>query len=171
MQPTLKLIHHVHIQRCLKVHVRHGDKALEMDVLPAFEFLEASRYLHRQAPTNQPLSPNVFLSTDDPEVINSGVKWTGALAESGEDWRIDFTHNERANLPLYQLLEKFGGVNEMLNSLMNLDLALKCSGFVCALGSNWCSLIDELKSTSGGKAGQPYVNLGFGHHGSEYYYP
>jgi hypothetical protein len=45
---------------------------------------------------------------------------------------------------------------EVLNSLMNLDLALDCDAWVGTLSSNWCRLIDELRSTSRCKANGIY---------------
>ena len=59
----------------------------------------------------------------------------------------------------------------MCNSLMNLQLALRCSAWVCTLGSNWCSLIDELRATVMQQADAPYVNIGYGTPGTDYYYP
>mmetsp|Transcript_30148 Transcript_30148/g.69898 ORF Transcript_30148/g.69898 Transcript_30148/m.69898 type:complete len:95 (+) Transcript_30148:1-285(+) len=90
-------------------------------------------------------------------------------AENG--WAVYFTLNERANLPLYELFGRFGGVHEMLNGLMNLRLALTCRAWVCTLGSNWCSLIDELRATVMRQANAPYVNIGFGAPGTDHYYP
>ena len=109
--------------------------------------------------------------------------------------------------PIFGLVEKFGGVNEMLTGLLNLQLAVELSeavpaegdrastviheddhkrmrserglfkdmelnkphwqpagsphAWVGTLASNWCSLIDELRSTVAAKAGSPYVDVGF----------
>lgn len=46
----------------------------------------------------------------------------------------------------------------MLNSLLHLDLALQCDSFVGTLSSNWCRLIDELRSTVRCKAHVPYLD-------------
>ena len=46
----------------------------------------------------------------------------------------------------------------MLNSLLHLDLALQCDGFVGTLSSNWCRLMDELRSTVRCKAHAPYLD-------------
>jgi hypothetical protein len=42
-----------------------------------------------------------------------------------------------------------------------LKLAVECDYWVCTLSSNWCVLIDELRSVSAGKAHRPYVDIGF----------
>ena len=44
------------------------------------------------------ISHNVFVSTEDPEVVTATMSW-GA----GNGWGVYFTLNERANLPLYEL--------------------------------------------------------------------
>jgi hypothetical protein len=48
----------------------------------------------------------------------------------------------------------------MLSSLFNLLLALRADAWVGTLTSNWCRLIDELRSTVAAKAAGPYVNVG-----------
>mmetsp|Transcript_58120 Transcript_58120/g.160913 ORF Transcript_58120/g.160913 Transcript_58120/m.160913 type:complete len:562 (+) Transcript_58120:426-2111(+) len=80
----------------ISAHVRHGDKGLEMAVLPASDFLLSAEYLARRLPGL--ISHNIFVSTEDPEVVTSTMSWG---AENG--WAVYFTLNERANLPLYEL--------------------------------------------------------------------
>ena len=43
---------------------------------------------------------------------------------------------------------------------MLLQLAVECDAWVCTLGSNWCGVIDELRSTVAGKAHMPFVDIG-----------
>ena len=38
-----------------------------------------------------------------------------------------------------------GFAAEYLDSLLNLELALECNGWIGTLSSNWCRLIDELR--------------------------
>ena len=42
------------------------------------------------------------------------------------------------------------------------QLAVQCDAWVCTLSSNWCILIDELRSTVAEKAGHLYVDIGGG---------
>ena len=94
-----------------------------------------------------------------------------------------YTDLPRENLPIFGLVAKFGGVNEMLNGLLNLQLAIEMGdaplppptakragepswagaphAFVGTLASNWCGLIDELRATVALKAAAPYVDVGF----------
>ena len=67
-----------------------------MAVLPASDFLFSAEYLARRLPGL--ISHNIFVSTEDPEVVTSTMSWG---AENG--WAVYFTLNERANLPLYEL--------------------------------------------------------------------
>ena len=48
---------------------------------------------------------------------------------------------------------------QALTAFMNLELALEADAWVCALSSNWCRLIDELRMTVGMKASKPYLSM------------
>ena len=74
------------------------DHPIEMAVLPALDYLTTAELLARELPMPRGLSRNVFVSTEDPEVVTSAMGWG---AENG--WGVYFTLNERANLPLYEL--------------------------------------------------------------------
>ena len=73
-----------------------GCQGLEMAVLPASDFRSSAEHLARRLPGL--ISHNVFVSTEDPEVVTATMSWG---AENG--WGVYFTLNERANLPLYEL--------------------------------------------------------------------
>ena len=49
---------------------------------------------------------------------------------------------------------------EMLDSLVTLDLALSCDGFVASFLSNWARLIQELRSTVRCKAHKVFLDVG-----------
>lgn len=51
-----------------------------------------------------------------------------------------------------------GPANELVDSLLNLDLALRCDGWVGTLTSNWCRLVDELRATLRCKAHGRYLD-------------
>ena len=99
------------------------------------------------------LTRNIFLSTEDPGAV--------AYFEQLSQWNTSYTNVPRKpdthkSTPAYA--KEIGPANEMLNSLINLDLALQCEGFVGTLTSNWCRLIDELRSTVRCKADKLYVD-------------
>lgn len=52
-----------------------------------------------------------------------------------------------------------GWDEEFLNSLLSLELALECDGWVGMISSNWNRLVDELRSTIRCKYGSPYVDV------------
>lgn len=99
------------------------------------------------------LTRNVFLSTEDPGAV--------AYFERLSLWNTSYTVVPRkpdVHKTTVGYAKEIGPANEMLNSLINLDLALSCDGWVGTLTSNWCRLIDELRSTVRCKADKLYVD-------------
>jgi hypothetical protein len=58
---------------------------------------------------------------------------------------------------------RVGPTNEMLHSLLALDLALRCDAWIGTLTSNWCRLIDEMRATVGCAAGGIYLDAAQSH--------
>lgn len=84
-----------------------------------------------------------------------------ATAAADMEWEVAYVSVARANLPIFGLVSAFGGVQEMLNGLLNLQLSVELgSGWVCTSSSNWCGLIDELRATVAAKAHLPFVDIG-----------
>eukprot|EP00656_Telonema_subtile_P028278 TRINITY_DN3063_c0_g1_i1.p1 TRINITY_DN3063_c0_g1~~TRINITY_DN3063_c0_g1_i1.p1 ORF type:complete len:256 (-),score=64.13 TRINITY_DN3063_c0_g1_i1:30-797(-) len=132
-------------------HVRHGDKGIETKVVRLADYVLAAAGIREKASA---LAARLFVSTEDPSVIQSSQ-------QLGSTWEVLYTELPRENVPTFALASKWGGVQEMLNSLMNLQLAVECDAWVCTLSSNWCRLIDELRSVVAGKANAAYVDVGF----------
>ena len=63
---------------------------------------------------------------------------------------------------------EIGADEEMLNSLVNLDIALDCSAWVGTILSNWNRLIEELRSTVRCKAQLAYIDAHSGWDVSDY---
>jgi hypothetical protein len=53
-----------------------------------------------------------------------------------------------------------GFSEEMLDCLLNLDLAISCDGFVGSFYSNWARLIEELRATVRCNAHKVLVDVG-----------
>eukprot|EP00929_Paragymnodinium_shiwhaense_P091685 TRINITY_DN51590_c0_g1_i1.p1 TRINITY_DN51590_c0_g1~~TRINITY_DN51590_c0_g1_i1.p1 ORF type:complete len:311 (-),score=39.81 TRINITY_DN51590_c0_g1_i1:618-1550(-) len=159
------------------MHVRHGDKGQEVSLLPFERYV---REAARLAGGDQsiPVLPSsfsgskrtftygakafasmyMFISTENPEVINSAVKL--AKNSAGESsWSIYFSRENRTNVGVVTMRNERGRGPATLQSFLNLELALEAEAFVCTLMSNWCQLIDELRMTAAGKVHAPYVNL------------
>lgn len=99
------------------------------------------------------LNREVFLSTEDPEAIT--------YFENLKNWTTYYTVVPRKpdkNRSNQDYAREFGPAREMINSLINLDLALQSDAWVGTLSSNWCRLIDELRSTLRCKASGLYLD-------------
>lgn len=139
-----KLTFHQHIQPgTISCHIRHGDKWAETELTEDKSYVRALEELMSQAKEqNKSLKREVFLSTEDPLSVAYFRNLTG--------WTTHFTHVPRKPdryVSNMQYAQKIGKATEILNSLVNLDLALDCDAWVGTLTSNWCRLIDEMRST------------------------
>ena len=125
----------------ISVHVRHGDKWKESKLASDETFLQKTEELLLRQP--DVLKRKIFLSTEDPNT----VKFFANLS----DWSVQYTNVTRdgsdPNMSPEQFASRIGWTEEFLNSLLSLQLALECDGFVGMIGSNWNRLIDELRST------------------------
>ena len=168
-------------ETCVAVYVRHGDKGVEMKLLPFEQYAQAAqllwtKHMHNIPGHNPALPGTMFLGTEDPDVIADAEKW--ALSTK---WRVFYTtlfdRNSSAARSDWASQKKlaveptdrvFGpqpviaGTHseyEYISMLLNLQLAVKCHAWVCTLASNWCRLVDELRATVGGKANGVYADL------------
>lgn len=157
------------------VHVRHGDKFIEVKQLPFKRYLEETERLAAGDQDILVLEPALasssrtfafpeeafasrvmFISTEDPDVIFEAM----ALArQKQKPWTVAFTQENRSNDILMDMVMRKGAGKATLESLLNLELALEADAWVCTLQSNWCQLVDELRMTIAGKASFPYINL------------
>lgn len=142
----------------ISVHVRHGDKYVESALVEdgvylrvAEDMYQAQQNLSSVAQTER-LRPRIFLSTEDPQTVtafNAAAEWDVQVTDVVREASVTSTLAHAATIGPYE---------EMLNSLMSLDLALQSDGFVGTLSSNWCRLIDELRATVRCKAHAPYLD-------------
>ena len=142
----------------ISVHVRHGDKYVESALVEDGVYLrvvedlyQAQQNLSTVAQTER-LRHRIFLSTEDPQTVsafNAAAEW---------DVQVTDVMREASATSTLAHVATVGPYEEMLNSLMTLDLALQSDGFVGTLSSNWCRLIDELRATVRCKAHAPYLD-------------
>jgi hypothetical protein len=131
----------------ISVHVRHGDKHRESP--PVADGV----YLQRAQEMVPPLKRRIFLSTEDPATVD--------FFASRSAWRVqtlDTPLKPDSSKATLEYVAERGGWEEMLNSLVALDLALQCDAWVGTLSSNWCRLIDELRATVRCAAHAPYLD-------------
>eukprot|EP00223_Ostreococcus_mediterraneus_P000919 CAMPEP_0179719174 /NCGR_PEP_ID=MMETSP0938-20121108/3290_1 /TAXON_ID=548131 ORGANISM="Ostreococcus mediterraneus, Strain clade-D-RCC1107" /NCGR_SAMPLE_ID=MMETSP0938 /ASSEMBLY_ACC=CAM_ASM_000576 /LENGTH=552 /DNA_ID=CAMNT_0021593003 /DNA_START=420 /DNA_END=2078 /DNA_ORIENTATION=- len=120
----------------VSIHVRRGDKHKEM------RLLDLDDHLRHALPLMLAFGvKNIFLSTEDPEVIQRAVTAFPAI-----NWY--FTNDERHN-PNFSQFMKSNRTNEFLLAMRNLHIAAKCDFFIGARASNWCRLIDETQRFNG----------------------
>lgn len=138
----------------ISVHIRHGDKGTEMQLVPDHDYVQKAEELVAHYSHLQRV---IFLSTEDPKSV--------AYFKALQNWTIFSLEVPRPMDRVYSPLEfarTIGPDEEMLNSLTNLDLALDCSAWVGTIKSNWNRLIEELRSTVRCKAHLPYIDASSG---------
>ena len=137
----------------ISVHIRHGDKGSEMTLVPDADYLLKAEELLMQ---DSRLQRTIFLSTEDPASVQ--------YFKHQQNWTILTLQVPRPadmSSPL-DFARQIGPDEEMLNSLVNLDLALDCFAWVGTIKSNWNRLIEELRSTVRCKAQLPYIDASSG---------
>jgi hypothetical protein len=114
-------------------HVRHSNKGIEMPLLDFATYGEAVR---RTADAQRILNPYVFVSTEDPKVVDDARMTFGARALV-----VPYNRTNPSSLEAHMA----GGANETLHGLLNLWISLESTYFIGQHGSNWNRLIDELR--------------------------
>lgn len=138
----------------ISCHIRRGDKWTETAMTEDATYVHALEQLLVQAEhQGVHLNREVFLSTEDPQAI--------IYFENLKNWTTYYTVVPRKpdrNRSNQDYAREFGPARELINSLINLDLALQSDAWVGTLSSNWCRLIDELRSTLRCKASGLYLD-------------
>ncbi|DBA66306.1 TPA: hypothetical protein ACH3X2_002556 [Trebouxia sp. C0005] len=130
-----------------------------MQLVPDVEYLSKAEELVRH---DESLHKTIFLSTEDAESVR--------FFKNLDDWTVltmDVPRPDQVTSPI-AFAKRIGSDEEMLNSLVNLDLALQCSGWVGTIKSNWNRVIEELRSTVRCKASRPYIDAHSGWTVDEY---
>lgn len=147
----------------LQVHIRRGDKWKDAPDTNDHEYDIAAQTIYNDSVASCNLADKppscvnreVFVSTEDVSAIDYFVNHT--------DWTVRYVDNPTLLKPDKAVFSqeyalKIGPSKDMLGSLLNLQLALECSAWVGTLSSNWCRLIDQMRSTVGCKAHLPFVD-------------
>ena len=135
----------------ITVHIRWGDKAVEMELATITEYVEAvHRILDRrkalQQLTYEPV--HVFVSSEDPRALGSFQR------AAPDDWNIygdamvdemkPFRPRDNGLFGGPVVAQKLSHI-EGTCSLASLAIAMEANEFVLVLGSNWSRLMDELR--------------------------
>ena len=162
-------------EQCISVYVRRGDKHKEMKLIEdERKFFEAARLLWNNLASEYKASaeagnaapelgdgkqfqqPVMYFGSEDPDALDSALEWGKAngwkiLYSSLFDRRsVDAWRNATEMKDLKQQHEFSHDPQEYFSMILNLDSHIRCSGFVCTQGSNFCRVIDELRATVAG---------------------
>eukprot|EP00744_Colponema_vietnamica_P005428 GILI01007954.1.p1 GENE.GILI01007954.1~~GILI01007954.1.p1 ORF type:complete len:423 (-),score=12.16 GILI01007954.1:116-1330(-) len=134
-------------------HVRHGDKYLEMKLVPFQEYMVAADYLQHNFPMS--LKRSMFLSTEDEGVLTEGRSNTFS-------WAVHYSTIPRKNVgPQEQMQSMSTGAGLLTRyHILQLLMALECDAFIGTRESNWNRLIDELRCVWVPKCRMPFVEVG-----------
>lgn len=157
------------IEQCVSVHIRRGDKHLEMKVIEDDTiFYEEARRLWENIKNRTHITQEkgvIFLGTEDAGVIDSALAWG---AKNNFEIRYANLFDRRSvttglNNDLQQAARKNNAFVhdewEYFNMILTLDGHLRCSAFVCTQRSNYCRIIDELRATVGHKINKQYADF------------
>lgn len=156
-------------EQCVSVHIRRGDKHLEMVMIDdeTVFYEQAKQFWQHLKNTTQSKQEKgiMFIGSEDPGVFKTSAEWAAkndfAVRYSNLFDRTQVTtglSNEqqqearKANAFKHHEWEYF-------NMILTLDGHLRCSAFVCTHRSNYCRVIDEMRATVGGKANKVYADF------------
>lgn len=144
----------------VSIHVRHGDKASEMELQPFKKYIDDLDWFLAENPFGY--QRQFFVSSEDDAVITEAKSlgnYTKIQSERTHGWTVFSSNIDRVNGSPFQQLSQFGKTKMTHQWILQLFMAIECDAFVGTRGSNWNRLIEELKSMYG-KAKAPYIESG-----------
>lgn len=170
LMTDLKIAEPSDYNACIAMHVRHGDKGIEMELLPFERYRQVAQHIHDSGFTPashdeaNPRAKNgsFFITSEDPDVFSEADQWG-----KENNWEIvytDLVNRDHLTAKLtwdeqrHQKKAEHDDL-EYLSYIMNLHFSLKCEAYVCTMPSNSCRIMDELRATVGGKANRIYADL------------
>ncbi|CAI5468729.1 unnamed protein product [Closterium sp. Yama58-4] len=135
----------------VSVHVRQGDKAIEMELSSFASYMFLAHRLRSHTPDLQ----YAWLSTEMESVVQQSRAY--------KDWTFFYTRNKRqTGATAMVAYEQDAGVELLVGvSFANLIIASECDYFIGPLKSNWNRLINGLRMTNG-RMNRGYAALNFG---------
>jgi hypothetical protein len=126
----------------ITVHIRWGDKSLEIPLLPVSVYIDAVKSLLRQEELDGSKPVHIYLATEDPNAKQQfssraeKLHWT--VYSSGP------TNVVNGEVHMYKVAMSTKGATG-LDSLAALLVSLQANRYVLGTGSNWSRLINELR--------------------------
>ena len=146
------------------MHVRHGDKAVEMNLVPMSKYIEVAHEYIAQNPLTSLKS--AFISTEDNAIFEEAKATFAEPVESTtsmKDWVFYYSDIPRLNGGPEEQLNAFGNRTEMTCKwVQQLIMALECDLIIGTRGSGWNRMIDELRCVwgTGGGCKAPFMEVG-----------
>ena len=142
----------------INAHIRHGDKVLEMALVPAEKYFEAAQRLAHQQPLSFG-SRTYFVSSDNADAIETSRK----LAESAK-WGVAYSRIYRMKggfaSPHWGDITGLARLPTLYTQLLQLLMSLEADAWIGTRGSNGNRLIDELRCIWVDKCRHMYVEVG-----------
>jgi len=162
----------------VSMHIRHGDKGIEMKLVPTMDYVRAAEEVQYHLPVSF-ARRTAFLSTEDPGAIAeaSTAYEAGDVKGVGPYWTMFWYDVPRNNIDGRTQLTAFASGSKKQMSRAHLTriwwlqllMALECDAWVGTRGSNWNRLIDELRCVWVGKCFNPYVEVGSRKRGEQWF--
>ncbi|KAL5566860.1 hypothetical protein UlMin_030024 [Ulmus minor] len=135
-------------QPLLSMHVRMGDKAVEMKVVQFEAYMHLAERIRRRFPHLN----SIWLSTEMQEVIDKTKGYS--------NWKFYYSNVTRqvGNVLMATYEASLGRETSTNYPIVNFLMAVEADFFVGALGSTWCFLIDGMRNT-GGKVMAGYLSV------------
>ncbi|KAJ3017061.1 hypothetical protein HKX48_003742 [Thoreauomyces humboldtii] len=145
------------------LHVRHGDKASEMTLVPFEKYVDAAERYSSENPLAGRKA--LFVSSESPGVIENAARLPDdgrkkQLTSADEHWQVFTSNIPRFNSGPYQQIRKYGPSTMTRSWYLQLWMALECDAFFGTRASNWNRIIDEFRCIFVDKCQLPYFELG-----------
>jgi hypothetical protein len=142
----------------VSAHVRHGDKGSVMRLVDFGDYVAKAEDLKRNAPFH--LRRALFVSSEDSAVFTNASSPAAMLGSWASLW-YDFPMANEGGLEQMRLLEKEAPRGRLVRfHFLALLMHLECDAWVGTRASNWCRLIDELRSVWVDKHSHPFAEVG-----------
>ncbi|KAI8909389.1 hypothetical protein DFJ77DRAFT_513089 [Powellomyces hirtus] len=146
----------------MNLHVRHGDKATEMTLMPFKNYVDSAEMFSSQNP--QMYMRRLFVSSEDPTVIEDAQRLpqqqSNVITSPDAHWQVFTSNIPRVNSGPYQQIRKYGASNMTRSWYLQLWMALECDVFFGTRASNWNRIIDEFRCIFVDKCQLPYFEMG-----------
>lgn len=152
--------------KCVSTYVRHGDKGIEMQLVPTKKYLDGALKIWNEGHSAVLKSTKqrvFYISSDDYLAINTANQWGAKnnimIRQSNMSRTI--LSDRRQVIKQHDMERHFPKSREMeyFSYILHLADTVYCETCICTWPSNYCRLIDELRTTVGGKANKIFVDL------------